>query len=123
MQEHLFKDTIYYKTNEFKPNRPTLVFVHGLSGSSSAWIPYENILKNKYNILTFDIRGHGWSKKFLNYSDYKIKNFANDLHDLISFLSISEFILISHSFGTLIAEEYIELHNQYVIGIIFLSPI
>ena len=52
-----------------------MVFVHGVSGSSSAWWPYEKIFENKYNILTFDIRGHGKLKKFPNYSDYKIKNF------------------------------------------------
>jgi len=86
MQEYIWEDRIYYETNEFKPDRLTLVFVHGVSGSSSAWLPYEKIFENKYNILTYDIRGHGKSKKYPNYSDYEIKNFAEDLHDLISFL-------------------------------------
>ena len=116
MKEHIFDDRIYYRTNEFKPDRLTLVFSHGVSGSSSAWIPYEKIFENKYNILFYDIRGHGKSKKYPNYSDYEIKNFAEDLHDLITHLKIKKFILISNSFAGLIAfgifEKLSEKHDH-----------
>ena len=123
MQEYyLNKNEIYYRKNEFQTDRPTLVFVHGVSGSSSAWWPYEKIFENKYNILTFDIRGHGKLKKFPNYSDYKIKNFADDLHNLVSYLNISKFILISNSFGSLIALEYLKSHREAVLANIFTSP-
>ena len=99
MQEHIFDNRIYYRTNEFQPGRPTLVFAHGVSGSSSAWLPYEKIFENKYNILTYDIRGHGLSKKYPHYEDYEIKKFAEDLHDLVSSLGITKFVLVSNSFG------------------------
>ncbi len=122
MQEHFLKDEIYYRTNEWKKDRLTLVFVHGLSGSSSAWWPYEKIYEKKYNILTFDIRGHGKSKKFPNYSDYEIKNFAGDLQNLVEHLLISKFVLISHSFASLIAAEYIKSHQENVLAVVFLSP-
>jgi len=122
-ESYLEEKGIYYKTNTFESGRPVLVFIHGLSGSSSAWIPYERIFENKYNILTFDIRGHGKSKKFPNYTDYQIKHFARDIDDLVSYLKIQKFILVSHSFGTLIAAEYIKLHKEKVPANIFLSPI
>ncbi len=123
MKEFYLKNEIYYRTNEFEPERPTLVFVHGLSGSSSAWLPYEKIFENKYNLVTFDIRGHGRSKKFPNYPDYEIKNFAEDLHELVSHLNISKFVMISHSFASLIAAEYIKQHPENVSAAVFLSPI
>lgn len=122
MKELYFNDEIYYRVNEFKPNRLTLVFAHGVSGSSSAWLPYEKIFENKYNVLTYDIRGHGMSKKFPNYTDYEIKNFANDLHELISYLDIQKFVLISNSFAALIALEYIKLYRETVIANVFTSP-
>jgi pimeloyl-ACP methyl ester carboxylesterase len=100
----------------------TLVFVHGVSGSSSAWLPYEKIFENKYNILTFDIRGHGKSKKFPNYSDYELKHFADDLHELVTHLKIQRFILISNSFAGLIALEYIKLYGETVLANVFTSP-
>lgn len=126
MQEHIFEDRIYYRTNKFKPNKITLVFAHGVSGSSSAWYPYEKIFnekyQNKYNILTYDIRGHGMSKKYPNYSDYEIKNFTADLHDLISYLKIPKFILISNSFAGLVHLEYLKEHIEEVTANIFTSP-
>ena len=124
MKEYFFEPIgIYYKTNEFSPDRKTIVFIHGLSGSSSAWADYEKKFKEKYNVLTLDIRGHGKSKKFPYYSDYEIKHFANDVDELISYLNISKFILISHSFGTLVAVEYIKLYREKVSVNILLSPI
>ncbi|MBI3888510.1 alpha/beta hydrolase [Candidatus Nomurabacteria bacterium] len=122
MQEHIFEDRIYYRTNEFKPERLTLVFAHGAGGSSSAWLPYEKIFENKYNILSYDIRGHGKSKKYLNYEDYEIKKFAFDLHDLVNYLKIHKFILISNSFAGLVAFEYIKMWRSDVIGNVFTSP-
>jgi pimeloyl-ACP methyl ester carboxylesterase len=121
MQEHIFEDRIYYRTNEFKPDRLTLVIAHGVSGSSSAWWPYEKIFENKYNVLTYDIRGHGLSKKYRNYEDYEIKNFVQDFHDLLTHLHISKFILWGSSFGTLIAREYLKQYRETVLALIFTS--
>ena len=123
MQEYyLDNNRIYYRTNEFKPDRITLVFVHGVSGSSSAWLSYESIFENKYNILFYDIRGHGLSKKYPNYEDYEMKKFADDLYDLVSYLHISKFVLVSNSFGSLIALEYLKSHRETVLANIFTSP-
>ena len=122
MKEYLLEDRIYYRTNEFKSDRPTLVFMHGVSGSSSAWIPYEKIFENKYNVLNFDLRGHGNSKKHPNYRDYEVKNFVNDLSDLISYLNIKKFVLISNSFAGLVHLEYLKLHRETVTANVFTSP-
>ncbi len=121
MHEHYYNE-LYYRTNEFKPDRLTLVIAHGLSGSSSAWIPYEKIFENKYNLVVYDIRGHGMSKKYSNYSDYETKNFAEDLHKLVTYLKLPKLILISNSFSGLIALEYLKSHRENVIGNIFTSP-
>lgn len=122
MKENIFNDKIYYRVNEWKNNRKTLVLVHGLVGSSSAWWEYEKILKEKYNILAFDIRGHGKSKRFTEYDDYKIDNFSNDIFELVNYLEIKKFILVSHSFGTFIALDFISKHREFIEAMIFLSP-
>lgn len=122
MKEFFYRQKIYYRMNEFKPDRPVLVFIHGLSGSSSAWAPYEKKFENCYNVLTFDLRGHGKSDKPRNLSDYAIKKFADDFYELISQLQIENFILISHSFGVLIALEFLAAHQEMVRAAVFLSP-
>ncbi len=113
---------IYYRTNEFQKGRPTLVFVHGLSGSSSAWLEYEKEFEKKYNLVFFDLRGHGKSLRFPKYKDYEIANFAKDLYELISHLKIEKFVLISHSFGAFVALEFLTKYQDKVYAAVFLSP-
>jgi 3-oxoadipate enol-lactonase len=123
MQELYSKKTgLYYKINGFLPQRPTFVFVHGLTGSSSAWIPYEQEFEKKYNILSFDLRGHGKSFKPEKYEDYAIEKFSDDLFGLLQELSVKDFLLISHSFGTLVALEFLSAHPGLASGAVFLSP-
>lgn len=123
MVEYFFdKRGIYYRMNDFKTERETLVFVHGLSSSSSAWALYEKHFENKYNILSLDIRGHGKSMKYKKYEDYTIKNFALDIHELLNELKIKDFILISHSFATFISIELMVLNQELIKKAILLSP-
>ena len=113
---------IVYRTNEFKSGRATLVFIHGLSGSASAWYPYEHLFEKTYNLLTFDLRGHGKSKKFRHYENYELKKAANDLFLLLERLHVEKCILVSHSYGTLVALEFLLLHQEKVSATVFLSP-
>lgn len=123
MKEYVLAEKkIYYQKNTFKLDRTTLIFVHGISGSSSAWIPYQEKFKDSCNVLSFDLRGHGKSWKPKNYDDYTIKNFAEDLFFLVTYLKIDSFVLISHSFGALIALEFMTDHLKMIEKAIFLSP-
>lgn len=122
MQEHFWEEKgIYYRTNIFKEKRGTLVFVHGVSGSSAAWKKHEDKFKGEYNILTYDIRGHGKSFKYDKYEDYEIKKFVNDLENLVNYLKIDKFVLIPNSFGSLLALDYALTHQERLLAIIFLS--
>ncbi|MFA5841878.1 MAG: alpha/beta hydrolase [Candidatus Paceibacterota bacterium] len=123
MKESFLKERgIYYRINDFEPTRPTLVFVHGLSGSSSAWFPYEKIFQTKYNILSYDLRGHGKSAKPPKYGDYCLDNFADDLACLVASQKIENCVLISHSFGTLISLLFLSKYPNRVRAAVFLSP-
>jgi 3-oxoadipate enol-lactonase len=123
MTEHFFEPCgIYYRTNNFQPTRQTLVFIHGLSGSSSAWIPYEELFTNSYNILSLDLRGHGKSAKPKAYSEYNIPHYTHDLEALFEYLGIAQCILVSHSFGSLVALEFLAQHQDRVRAAVFISP-
>ncbi len=113
---------LYYRTNRFEAGKRTLVFVHGLSGSSSAWKEYEERFESRYNILTFDLRGHGASVKPASYGDYEIGKFVGDLKNLTDFLHIDKFVLISHSFGAAAALEFLLAFPEKVGAAVFLAP-
>lgn len=123
MKEHFLESRgVYYRTNEFLSNRETLVFVHGLSGSSSAWVCYEEKFGNEYNILTFDLRGHGKSFKPKKYSEYRMVCFAEDMAELLAYLHITSCSVVSHSLGSLIVLEFLKQHMSLVTKVVFLSP-
>jgi 3-oxoadipate enol-lactonase len=123
MKEFTSVRGIYYRTNEFKVGRKTLVFIHGLSGNCSAWEPYEERFGDDYNILTFDLRGHGLSKKYPRLADYSMSFLVGDVEDLLKSLQIEEFILVSHSFGTIIALELILRMQKRVTAAVFMAPV
>lgn len=123
MKEYfLEKNGIYYRTNDFVDDRPTLLFVHGIGGSSSAWYRHEATYNNKYNLISFDLRGHGKSKKYEDYKDYEREAFVQDIHDLIIQLNIKKFFIVSHSLGTFYALDFVLKYQNLVDGAIFLSP-
>lgn len=123
MQELFFEDKgLYYRINNFKKDRKTLVFVHGVYGSSSAWLKHEEEFSQKYNILTYDLRGHGKSRVYKKIEDYAIEKFTEDLNDLVDFLKIDKFILIGHSMGSQIVLDFLIKHQNKVKSAILLSP-
>ena len=123
MQEYFFTERqIYYRKNEFSSDKQTLVFIHGVSGSSAAWLPYEKKFENEYNILSLDLRGHGKSAKPLEYESYKIELFAEDIYELMQYLHVQKCILISHSFGSFIALAFLDKYQEMVSKVVLISP-
>jgi len=123
MKELFFQPRgIYYRTNEFQANKPTLVFIHGLSGSSSAWAEYENKFEKNCNVLCLDLRGHGKSAKSGSYENYRIEEFSQDIYDLLAYLDIKKITLISHSFGTFVALDFLARYQDKITSSVFLSP-
>jgi pimeloyl-ACP methyl ester carboxylesterase len=122
MKEGLFESRgLYYRTNDFRPDRQTLVFVHGVSGSSSAWAPYEARFQHDFNVLTYDLRGHGRSAKYPHSTDYAIAHFVDDLRLLLRHLAIDRCVLVSHSFATLLTLEFLRTNQSLVDSVILVS--
>ncbi|MBY0472676.1 alpha/beta hydrolase [Patescibacteria group bacterium] len=122
MKDHYFIERgIVYRTNDLVPGRPTLVFVHGVSGSSSAWKAYEEALKDEINIVTYDQRGHGNSKRYPNYSDHHLKHFVEDLHLLLTHIGEYPYVLVGHSFGALVVLAYLAQWQHTLKGAVLIS--
>lgn len=114
---------IAYRVSTLQPERKTLLLVHGLSGSASAWFPYEKRFENVYNIVSIDLRGHGKSKRWARLEDYDISKFSEDIAELLKHLRVEKYVLISHSLGALVALEFLRMNQKQVSAAIFLSPV
>ena len=120
MEKRILNNGIYYRKSQFAA-RPTLVFVHGITGSSSAWLPYERGLKKEFNILAMDLRGHGLSFRPKQANQYSISNFSRDVYSVVNNEKLSGFILISHSFGNFVALDFLRKHQKLLRGMILIS--
>ena len=90
----------YFSTNDkvkiwysfHKGEKDCLVFLSGITGSSSAWDPISSFFK-KYSIVTMDYRGHGLSDKPVENAKYSISLIAEDLKHILDEYKIKKVIL------------------------------
>jgi len=78
-----------------------LVLIHGLGGNAQTWETQVPQLSRHYQVLTWDVRGHGQSDK--PDGDYSAELFASDLAALLGTLSIPSAFVLGHSMGGVIA--------------------
>lgn len=123
MQDGFFAPrSIAYRVSPLLPGRPTLVFIHGLSGSSSAWYPFEHAFEN-YNILTYDLRGHGLSSRPRIYDHYSLREQVEDLRALLEHVGIHSCIIIGHSYGTIIGEQFALSYPTSIQALALINPV
>lgn len=113
---------IAYRASPMRAGRTTLLFVHGLSGSASAWRPYEDAFKDRYNIIAPDLRGHGLSVRPARFDAYTIETLADDVGELLLELRAEHVVVVSHSLGALVTLELARRYPRLISGIVFVSP-
>ena len=81
-----------------------IIFVHGNSCSGEYWLPQLNDaeLAAKYRLVGFDLPGHGKSGKS---NDYDIQTLGKGLPAFVKHLSLTSYIVVSISLGTIIVSE------------------
>ncbi len=82
----------YKKYGEGQP----MIIVHGLFGTLDNWQTIGKKFAENYEVYLIDQRNHGHSPKSEE-MDYELM--AEDLHELITDLNLSNVILIGHSMG------------------------
>lgn len=97
----------------------TLVFIHGLSDSLLYWEYLASNLKDQYQVLRVDLRGHGESE--LKDDELTIGLFADDLHSLLRELNIGKVGLIGFSLGSAVALDFAIRYPQMVSSLVLMS--
>lgn len=112
---------VYYRTGGER-HRQVVVLIHGLSGSSSAWVEFEESLEQHFFVVSFDLRGHGYSHRPQEHSAYTPQAMAQECKALLDDLGVAQPYIIGHSLGSLVLFEFLRLYPQYASKIVFLSP-
>ncbi|OYT30645.1 MAG: hypothetical protein B6U94_06070, partial [Thermofilum sp. ex4484_79] len=102
---------VYDSGNEKKyENSTALVFLHGTPGQISNWKYQIGYFKKYYRTIVYDQRGFGASDKPKKVS---LNDYLLDLEELLRKLDVNEnnAILIGHSFGGIIVQEFAASHK------------
>ena len=82
---------------------PPLVLLHGMQDLAMAFEPVANRFRDRYRVVSFDLRGHGDSGKP---GVYALPHFIADLHAVIFQLQLERPVLVGHSLGGQIVSHY-----------------
>ena len=89
-----------------KKNLPSIVFLHGFTGSTASWREIIKLLEGKYSTIAVDLTGHGKSSSPEDVNRYSMEQQVEDLEELFTALSLDQFILVGYSMGGRIALAY-----------------
>ncbi len=100
------------------PNGAPVLFIHGVSQSSFCWHKQvSSFLADTYRLITMDLRGHGDSDKPLGTEYYTTNEFwAEDLHNVINELHLTNVIVVAWSYGGYVVGDYINKYSDAALG-------
>ena len=101
-------------------DKPTLIALHGLTGSGACWTPVARALEDEYDVLMPDARGHGQSSAPAD--GYTYRDHANDVLGLIEALGLTRPVLLGHSMGGLTAALVASRLGSALRGVILADP-
>jgi len=87
-----------------------LVLVHPFSASLDFWAPQIEKLSAKYQIIAYDVRGHGLSSAPAGEEHYTLDILVEDLHQLLEHLKVTRAYVGGLSLGGAIALGYAHRH-------------
>lgn len=104
---------------ELEGEGKTIVFVHGLSDSLAYWKVLSENLKNDYQTLIYDLRGHGESSD--DDKNTTINLYQEDLYQLLKALNIENAVFVGLSLGGNIILDLAVNHPEMVNGLVVMS--
>lgn len=99
--------------------KPTLLFIHGMAGSSVTWRELIPRLEPHFHILAPDLPGHGESS--LEFDDYSLGAMASALRDLLVVKGISRCTVVGQSLGGGVAMQFVYQYPEFCERIVLIG--
>jgi len=100
-------------------NNPALIFIHGFPFNHHIWDEQVDVLKEKFYVIVYDVRGHGQSE--VGDGQYSIELFVDDLIGLLDYLKIKKIIIAGLSMGGYIALRAVQRNPERFNGLVLAS--
>jgi proline iminopeptidase len=116
MEAHINDHEVFYTTNG--QGRPMLL-MHGGSGLDHTYFrPWLDTLSDQVQLIYYDQLGQGRSTRPQSYEGISIGTWADEADALRASLGLERIILLGHSYGGFIAQEYALRHGEHLDGLI-----
>jgi pimeloyl-ACP methyl ester carboxylesterase len=103
-----------------KKHPQTILLLHGFNDTKETYIFIHEKLKENFNLVSFDFRGHGGSDWNEDGIYHPAENLL-DLQNVINSLLPERFYIIAHSMGAGIAARYTGLFPEKIKGLVCLE--
>ena len=80
------------------------MLIHGLSGACALWDPVSDVLRQRFRVIRYDLRGHGESGS--PEGPWTLGDFVADLLEVLKRYDVSRIHLAGFSIGGLIAQRF-----------------
>jgi len=115
------KFSLFLNTDYFFPEKPTIVFIHGFTGSSSDWLEIIPQIDNCFSVIAIDLIGHGNSTSPNNSELYEISSVNKQIKKIIEVLQLDKAIITGYSLGGRVALNFANEYPNIVKGLILES--
>jgi 3-oxoadipate enol-lactonase len=102
------------------PGPETIVFIHGLMLASESYAAQREAFRDRYRVITFDLRGQGRSEKTAERLD--LDSLAEDTVALVARLGLHKVHLVGFSMGSFIAMRVAARHPGLVRSLTLIGP-
>ncbi len=89
------------------PDATPLVFLHGIGGAARAWRGQVEAFADRYRTVAWDMPGYGGSRALPAMS---IATLADALHDFLQAIGARKPVLVGHSIGGMIVQQWLTRH-------------
>jgi pimeloyl-ACP methyl ester carboxylesterase len=96
-----------------------VVLIHHLAGNTRSWFNQIPFLAGNYQVIAYDLRGHGKSEE--PHDAFTMEDLADDLFLLLQELRIRKCTLIGHSIGGMIAPLFALNHKSMVNAMVIVA--
>ncbi|MBD1157622.1 alpha/beta hydrolase [Pelagibacterales bacterium SAG-MED17] len=100
---------------------PAIFLTHGVGGAEDAWRFIAPKLKDRFTIVTYDLRGHG--KSPVDNKDFNLDDLVLDLERVREKTNIQKAHFMGHSLGGMIAPAYAKKFPERVLSVGLLSTV
>ena len=101
-----------------KGQGPALVFLHGIGGNAATWRYQLDEFADAYRLIALDLPGYGHSEPL---PAATFPGYAQWLYNVLAAHQVNKPVLVGHSFGGMIVQEYLALYPGQTRAVVLLG--